>query len=124
VSVARSGYSARRTLDRVSPRRHHRRPDAAAPLDDDRVRRGVESVHGWGEGEWRVRGIPGNASVKTYRCPGCDQEIRPGVPHMVAWPADGRGDESDRRHWHTGCWRARDRRGPNVLRGRSAPRYG
>ena len=48
--------------------------------------------------------------MKTYRCPGCDQEIRPGVPHLVAWPADGRGDLTDRRHWHTGCWRARDRR--------------
>ena len=28
----------------------------------------------------------------------CEQEIRPGVPHLVAWPADVRGDLSDRRH--------------------------
>ena len=52
------------------------------------------------------------------------QEIRPGIAHIVAWPADERGDESDRRHWHTGCWRARDRRGPGVERSRNAPRYG
>jgi hypothetical protein len=84
----------------------------------------VEAVQGWGDEQWRVRGIPGDASVKTYRCPGCEQEIRPGVPHLVAWPAGGRGDEGDRRHWHTGCWRARDRRAPTVPRGRDAPRYG
>jgi hypothetical protein len=102
----------------VSPRRHHRRPDAPAPLDPERARRGVEAVQGWADGAWRVRGVPGGAAAKTYRCPGCEQEIRPGVPHVVAWPADGRGDEGDRRHWHTGCWRARDRRGPSPLRSR------
>ena len=42
----------------------------------------------------------------------------------LARPIDHRGDESDRRHWHTGCWRARDRRGPGVERSRNAPRYG
>jgi hypothetical protein len=52
------------------------------------------------------------------------QEIRPGVAHVVAWPIDGRGDETDRRHWHTGCWKARDRRAPVVERSRNAPRYG
>jgi len=50
------------------------------------------------------------SGLKTYRCPGCDQEIRPGTPHVVAWPGDERGDLTDRRHWHTGCWAARDRR--------------
>jgi hypothetical protein len=46
------------------------------------------------------------------------------VPHVVVWPADERGDLGDRRHWHTGCWRARDRRAPNVQRSRNAPHYG
>jgi hypothetical protein len=106
----------------VSPRRHYRRPDAAADLDSDRVRRGVDAVQEWNDGEWRVRSIPGEAAGKTYRCPGCEQEIRPGVPHLVAWPADGRGDLTDRRHWHNGCWRARDRRAPTVQRrGRIVP---
>ncbi|HVY11872.1 MAG TPA: hypothetical protein VHB18_17175 [Mycobacteriales bacterium] len=59
------------------------------------------------DGEWLVRPIAAEAAVKEYRCPGCQQEIRPGVPHIVAWRA---GDESGRRHWHTPCWRARDRR--------------
>jgi hypothetical protein len=85
-------------------------------LDGDRARRGVESVQSYTDGDWMVRGIPGGAATKTYRCPGCDQEIRAGVPHLVVWPADGRGDASDRRHWHTGCWRARDRRTPAVRR--------
>lgn len=93
-------------------------------MDPERARRGVDAVQSWLDGDWRVRHVTGSAAVKTYRCPGCDHEIRPGVPHLVAWPADGRGDETDRRHWHTGCWRARDRRTPNVLRSRSAPRHG
>ena len=47
------------------------------------------------------------ASTKPYRCPGCDQEIRPATPHVVAWPAGrARGRRSDRRHWHTACWEA------------------
>jgi hypothetical protein len=91
------------------PRRNHRRDDAP-PLDVERARQGVQRVQTWSDGDWTVRTIPGGASAKTYRCPGCNQEIRPGTPHVVAWPADGRGDEGDRRHWHTGCWRARDRR--------------
>jgi hypothetical protein len=108
----------------VSPRRNHRRRDDLRGLDDERVRRGVESVQAGHDGQWLVRAVPGGAATKTYRCPGCLQEIRPGVAHVVAWPADGRGDQGDRRHWHTGCWRARDRRGPGVERSRNAPRYG
>jgi hypothetical protein len=111
-------------LENVSPRRNRPRPEQVAPLDGDGARRGVEGVQSWRDGEWQVRGIPGSAAVKTYRCPGCDQEIRPGVAHLVVWPADGRGDLTDRRHWHSGCWRARDRRGPGVQRSRGAPRYG
>ena len=117
----------------MSPRRNHPRRrgasethDRASPpaLTDERVRKGIEGVQQWQDGEWMVRSIFGGAAVKTYRCPGCMQEIRPGVAHVVAWPIDGRGDESDRRHWHTGCWKARDRRGPGVERSRNAPRYG
>jgi hypothetical protein len=125
-----------RTLGYVSPRRN--RPSRssragsagrggagdAEPIDGERTRRGVEGVQAWSDGEWMVRTIPGGAAGKAYRCPGCDQEIRPGMAHVVAWPADGRGDEGDRRHWHTGCWRARDRRTPTVQRSRNAPRYG
>jgi hypothetical protein len=107
----------------VSPRRNRPRRHAPPPdLADERVRHGVEGVQQFRDGEWTVRGLSG--AGKTYRCPGCLQEIRPGVAHVVAWPADGRGDETDRRHWHTGCWRARDRRAPAVERSRNAPRYG
>ena len=116
----------------MSPRRNRptrsgrgRRDQAAAqPLDPERARRGVVGVQQWSDGEWLVRAVPADAAVKAYRCPGCDQEIRPGVPHVVAWPADGRGDVTDRRHWHSGCWRARDRRAPIVQRSRNAPRHG
>ena len=98
----------------MSPRRHHRRRDEPAPLDPQRAQRS-EAVQEWHDGDWLVRTIPGGAATKTYRCPGCSQEIGPGVPHVVAWPADWRGDPADRRHWHTPCWRARARRAPHAL---------
>jgi len=31
---------------------------------------------------------------------------------VVTWPVDDL-DASDRRHWHTPCWAARDRRFPS-----------
>ncbi|WP_017593598.1 hypothetical protein [Nocardiopsis potens] len=57
------------------------------------------------DGEWVTRSISGAAATKTYRCPGCSQEIRPGMPHLVAWRPYGDGE--DRRHWHSSCWRRR-----------------
>ncbi|GLZ48006.1 hypothetical protein Acsp06_41910 [Actinomycetospora sp. NBRC 106375] len=62
---------------------------------------------GWVREEdgWMVRSISGTAATKTYRCPGCQQEIPPGTSHVVAWPADEVQEDTDRRHWHTGCWR-------------------
>jgi hypothetical protein len=106
----------------VSPRRHRRRDDDARAVDDEGARRGVDAVQQHRDGDYLVRQVGG--ATKTYRCPGCDQEIRPAVVHVVAWPADDRGDLTDRRHWHTGCWRARERRTPGLQRSRNAPRYG
>ncbi|GAA2521968.1 hypothetical protein [Pilimelia columellifera] len=93
----------------MSPRRHHRAP-GPEPLDQARARSGGARVESWRDGQWLVR--PVTAAAKTYRCPGCDHEIRPNAQHLVSWPADERGDLADRRHWHNGCWRARDRRPP------------
>ncbi|WP_338080105.1 ATP/GTP-binding protein [Antrihabitans stalactiti] len=70
----------------------------------------VESGPQGGE-DFIVRQIPGARATKTYRCPSCDHEIRPGVAHVVAWPADSIGGAEDRRHWHTGCWAGRQTRG-------------
>ncbi|MBB3036180.1 hypothetical protein [Hoyosella altamirensis] len=56
--------------------------------------------------EYSVRDIPGAAAAKTYRCPGCDQIIPAGMPHVVAW-RNMHGGEEDRRHWHKGCWNGR-----------------
>ncbi|WP_415951746.1 ATP/GTP-binding protein [Streptomyces sp. KLOTTS4A1] len=72
--------------------------------------------------EYCVRQVAGaSAAGKTYRCPGCDQQIPSGVAHVVAWPQHGGVD--DRRHWHKACWNARDRRTSRVQRSRNAPRY-
>jgi hypothetical protein len=81
-----------------------------------------ERVEEAADGDWVVRAVPGatGSGSKTYRCPGCDQEIRPATPHVVSWPAYPRDSDLEpwdtasaadlRRHWHTACWRARDRR--------------
>ncbi|MET9625956.1 hypothetical protein ABZX92_00705 [Lentzea sp. NPDC006480] len=68
------------------------------------------------DGEWLVRAISGAQAQKTYRCPGCDHEIHPGTPHVVAWPAQETGSVEERRHWHQGCWDSRGRRGPTARR--------
>jgi hypothetical protein len=64
------------------------------------------------DGEWYVRSFTGSSATKDYRCPGCDQVIRPATPHIVAWSADDPQGAEFRRHWHTSCWSARDRRRP------------
>ena len=107
-------------MEGVSPRRHRRDPGRQAPAGPPRV---TEAVESWPDGDWAVRSVAG-AAGKTYRCPGCDQEIPGSAGHVVAWPVDGLGGPEHRRHWHTACWRARDRRAANLQRTRSAPRYG
>lgn len=67
-----------------------------------------------GDGEWIVQQLAGSSSGRSYLCPGCRQQVLASVPHVVAWPvetpvASGAGVDH-RRHWHTPCWRARDRR--------------
>ena len=72
--------------------RKNRRSDEPGALDEESARRGVERVQASPDGEWLVRHITADGATKTYRCPGCDHEIAPGMPHVVAWPADERGD--------------------------------
>jgi hypothetical protein len=73
------------------------------------------------DGDWFVRPVVASGEPKSYRCPGCEQIIAARMAHLVAWRP---GHEDDRRHWHTPCWRARDRRAADVQRSRNAPRYG
>lgn len=63
--------------------------------------------------DYDVHAVAASRAVKTYRCPGCDHEIKPSVAHVVVWPADlGEAAVDDRRHWHTSCWTNRSNRGP------------
>ena len=75
----------------------------------------------WQGIEYVVRSLSGSGSAKTYRCPGCDQEIKPATPHVVVWP-DGDDDATHRRHWHRVCWDKRDNRRSTQHRG-GMPRY-
>jgi hypothetical protein len=104
------------------PRQNRRRADAAVraarPLTVLSERR-----EQWRGEEYAVRAVTGQADAsKHYRCPGCDQFVRSGAPHVVVWAAEDT-EAGDRRHWHSACWAARERRAPGVQRGRSAPRY-
>ena len=94
-------------------RRHRRRPETSTELRSPGAY-GLRTIEEHRDGEWVVQKITGSNATQTYRCPGCDHEIRPATPHVVAWPA-GLSDEDgldDRRHWHTPCWSARARRKP------------
>jgi hypothetical protein len=82
----------------------HLRP--ARPLSSGHATAAVKR-----DGRWIVRTVSGAAAAKAYRCPGCNVEIAPGTPHVVAWPdtpglLSTRGVD-ERRHWHTSCWQRR-----------------
>ena len=86
--------------------RKNRRRDDEAP---QRPLGSVQASQSHPDGEWHVRTITGAGATKAYRCPGCEQEIRPGVAHIVAWRADRHDGDEFRRHWHTPCWNNRSR---------------
>ena len=87
-------------------------------LDVERAR-GGRRRETLGGRTWVVQSISAAAAVKTYRCPGCQQEILPGTAHVVAGEADALlGEQAaldSRRHWHSGCWRSSGGR-PGGLR--------
>ncbi|MCL1900030.1 MAG: hypothetical protein FWG11_05910 [Promicromonosporaceae bacterium] len=93
-----------------SSRRSAKRPYGAPPppLDVERARGGLREVSGR-DGKWTVRTV--RSDDKTYRCPGCNQEIPPGVSHVVAWQSEAAwGREAGveaRRHWHAACFSRR-----------------
>jgi hypothetical protein len=63
--------------------------------------------------DYEVRSVAAARALKTYRCPGCDHEIRIRTAHVVVWPADlGEVAVDDRRHWHSPCWANRATRSP------------
>ena len=57
---------------------------------------------GFADDDLEVRHVQPYQAGKTYRCPGCDHEIRVGEGHEVVVPRDA---PEDRRHWHTSCWK-------------------
>ena len=83
------------------PRRHRRAPDPeVTPL-----RRPAFVAPAWTRAVGStVRAVTGD---KPYVCPGCNHQIRPGVPHLVVVESE---DVEGRRHWHTECWRRELRR--------------
>jgi len=95
----------------VAARRPKRRAQPHVPLDVDRLMHGAARTEHRAGAEWHVQPISPRNAAKEYVCPGCGGTVSAGVAHVVVWRADSIfGDEralEDRRHWHTGCWRAR-----------------
>lgn len=58
-------------------------------------------------GELQVRFLQPYQAKKTYICPNCGRNIIAGTGHYVVVPVDA---PDLRRHWHRGCWTARDKR--------------
>lgn len=92
--------------------RRNRRPSSQQPRDLSRLLDVGERTESWGGLRFTVRAVRANANGKSYTCPGCQGTVRSAQAHTVAWPAEGLADLSDRRHWHTPCWQARERRPP------------
>jgi hypothetical protein len=78
-------------------------------LDVERLTSGWRRTEVRGGREWNVQPVSEGQATKAYVCPGCGQDVTPGIAHLVAWRADGvLGDAADlaaRRHWHTHCWK-------------------
>lgn len=97
------------------PRRHRRAADAPGPSSTRSLTERIETHQGL---DYRVRTLRGDSASGSggpYRCPGCDQLVPAGSPHIVAWP-DHDAEASDRRHWHTVCWTNRATRQPTSRR--------
>jgi hypothetical protein len=83
------------------PRRHRSARERSQHPGDPERPRGVAPEWATGVEGVRVIAVTGERG-KAYRCPGCQQEIRPGTPHLVVFETE---DVEGRRHWHTPCWR-------------------
>ncbi|HET9690123.1 MAG TPA: hypothetical protein VFP61_03150 [Acidimicrobiales bacterium] len=68
----------------------------------------------WPDGV-EVRHVHPFRAIKTYLCPGCEQEIPAGIGHVVVVPV---GAADLRRHWHRSCWERRRTRRPTARRRR------
>ncbi|NBU32294.1 MAG: hypothetical protein EBS36_03880 [Actinobacteria bacterium] len=85
--------------------RHNRRQPEPEPREFNP--NGTRKVETGRDGSWVIQAISGAGFDKTYRCPGCDQEINPGTAHLVTWEYSGLSMDDNvtqRRHWHKPCW--------------------
>lgn len=59
--------------------------------------------------EVKVQVVHPFQAIKSYICPGCENEIARRVGHVVVVPIEA---VELRRHWHTACWKRRATRRP------------
>src|SRR5437764_15399909 len=94
-AVARRILTAR-AYSRGMPRKHRSaRERSGPPPAPDRP---TSDAPAWAlAAGMEVRAV---SSEQTYRCPGCDHEIRPRTAHLVVITVDA---PEERRHWHRVC---------------------
>ena len=111
VPMPRSNRPRRRPTPPRTDREAADRSGDREDFDPERVLAGFARLESAPDGEWRVRQVTTRSAAKDYTCPGCSRTIPPGTAHLVVWADDHLfGDEagiSERRHWHTHCWRTR-----------------
>lgn len=92
----------------MAGRRSRKRPwgELHRALDENFVRNVRHSEVGPDGEAYQVQEV--GPARKAYRCPGCNQMVETGTPHIVAWQEESLlGWESgvnNRRHWHRHCW--------------------
>jgi hypothetical protein len=91
---------AKKSAEKPAPRAQESAANARNSGGDDVL------VDGMPVGVAQVQPFQSN---KSYRCPGCNQLIAPGIGHVVVVPIEA---TDLRRHWHTPCWHSRDDRRP------------
>ena len=89
------------------PKRPSKHLRAPRPLSSSSHAAAVDKA----DGRWMLQTMPAEAATKEYRCPGCQQLIALGTPHVVVWPQvptlGSLRAVDERRHWHTSCWNRR-----------------
>jgi hypothetical protein len=74
-------------MPRSNRSRRPRRAPRSEPgqgIDRDRALFGTARTERRRGADWIVRPVSAADAVKAYRCPGCNQDIRPATAHVVA----------------------------------------
>ncbi|MFM6980096.1 MAG: hypothetical protein ACKOWE_01660 [Micrococcales bacterium] len=87
-------------------RRNGKKREEHDELNMDSLSRGIRRSEIKRGVEYTIQSVTGKTEdgEKEWKCPHCNTTIHQGIAHLVAW--DSHRGPTDRRHFHTPCWRA------------------